>query len=441
MASETDITETMQALFCALADYVGAAYTKKTGELFDEKKYTSYYEFKMGWDQKYSKEQNSVENVFDKHVKSGKASFKDLEDFIENKGKLGQEWYKSSVLIAKKLIQDIDDIDKDFSKIQKPKWSSIVYEHRDKMMNQIEEMWKQANENTKKLKKVDSKVKFIPFGDVNKWSPADIYFASPKAEKTINDSVNNKNLFEGLNFIGLNKLISDLIDSGDLLPVSLKKQTTSVHLYKVNFNKTAEWKEIQKLSFGGYVWKPYPKNPTDNPPARDLKVYLTGTQSEKDYIIFRHDPASSGSFKGEIKLEGMEARAGSLGFEQIIGIIGLVDNTLSQKIKSEFTSANNKFKAEKKPYREKYEKAIKMSGLDIKSKNKADQDKIKKIRKNVGYDKSVGYLSATLVTNKIMPIIINGMLKDQETSENFVRMTYAYAASQSKDSAKFIIAK
>jgi len=38
MASETDITETMQALFCALADYVGAAYTKKTGELFDEKK-------------------------------------------------------------------------------------------------------------------------------------------------------------------------------------------------------------------------------------------------------------------------------------------------------------------------------------------------------------------------------------------------------------------
>ena len=209
MASETDITETMQALFCALADYVGAAYTKKTGELFDEKKYTSYYEFKMGWDQKYSKEQNSVENVFDKHVKSGKASFKDLEDFIENKGKLGQEWYKSSVLIAKKLIQDIDDIDKDFSKIQKPKWSSIVYEHRDKMMNQIEEMWKQANENTKKLKKVDSKVKFIPFGDVNKWSPADIYFASPKAEKTINDSVNNKNLFEGLNFLGLNKLISD----------------------------------------------------------------------------------------------------------------------------------------------------------------------------------------------------------------------------------------
>jgi hypothetical protein len=44
-----------------------------------------------------------------------------------------------------------------------------------------------------------------------------------------------------------------------------------------------------------------------------------------------------------------------------------------------------------------------MAGLDIKSKNKADQDKIKKIRKDDGYDKAVGYLSATLVTNKIMP--------------------------------------
>jgi hypothetical protein len=57
------------------------------------------------------------------------------------------------------------------------------------------------------------------------------------------------------------------------------------------------------------------------------------------------------------------------------------------------------------------------------------------------YDEKVGRLSAICVTNEIMPILISEILDDQNAAQSFVKYAYAYAASQSLDSCKFVIAK
>ena len=78
-------------------------------------------------------------------------------------------------------------------------------------------------------------------GDINKWSPADIYFASKVAEKKIQQVVSKPP--QGFNFINLNQLVNSLIDSGDLLGVSLKKAPDKVDIYRINFTQ----KENQDL--------------------------------------------------------------------------------------------------------------------------------------------------------------------------------------------------
>jgi 2-oxoglutarate dehydrogenase E1 component len=58
MATATDIQESAQALFCALADYHGVSNIDK---VFDDKIYPSYFEFKTFWNKKYP---NATEQVW-----------------------------------------------------------------------------------------------------------------------------------------------------------------------------------------------------------------------------------------------------------------------------------------------------------------------------------------------------------------------------------------
>ena len=76
----------------------------------------------------------------------------------------------------------------------------------------------------------------VSFGDVNKWSPADIYLATDIARSKISKEI-QKTKPKTYSFIDLNILTSNLIDSGDLLPLSLKKTTKDVQLQKVNCRK------------------------------------------------------------------------------------------------------------------------------------------------------------------------------------------------------------
>lgn len=425
MASKTDIQESAQALFCALADYAGASYVSNKNGVFNEDMVKDYLTFKIKWET--DKSFNiKLEDVFKKQTKSGKASFKEIEDFLID----NVAWYKSSVLISKKIIIEIDDISVKFNRIKKPKWEDIFYNHQDELMGDIQKLWTQANKKQKSINDPKLKRTFIPFGDLNKWSPADIYFSSSKAQKILKDHTQGR-LFNEMNFLVLNKLISDLIDDGELLPLSLKKQTSSVVLKKVNFDRKKENIELNQIKYGGYSWEKYPLNATTaKKPARDLKIYMKGTKSEKDAIVLRHDP-STNYFRGEIILKGMEAKAGGLGTGQIIAIVGIIDIKKQSELQRIVRSAIDAFKRKKEPIRKEYDALIK--GI-------TDKKQIENIRKAYNYDEKVGEISAKYVTNVIMPIIIS-LLKDNKKGDEFVKLVYTYAASQTTQSAKFIIAK
>jgi hypothetical protein len=63
MASKEDIQETSQALFCAMADYLGQDKITKSKSLFDLNTYKTYPEFKTAWNMLYSKKKYSVEEI------------------------------------------------------------------------------------------------------------------------------------------------------------------------------------------------------------------------------------------------------------------------------------------------------------------------------------------------------------------------------------------
>jgi hypothetical protein len=236
-------------------------------------------------------------------------------------------------------------------------------------------------------------------------------------------------------------MISKLIDNGELLPLSLKFAPDKVTVKKVNFNRTQDWKELEKYEGGDVSWTAYPTgNITGKPPARDLKLFLKNTNSEKDKIVIRHDPSTAG-IKGEIMLKGMNARGGSLGLEQILGIISLIDDGVAKEIQVQFKTSNTTFKEKKKPIRKDLTDKVKDKGFDMKHKDEKTKEVIKEVKKEIDYDNKVGQLSAIHVSNKIWPIIINNIFKNETTKSSFVRMAYAYAASMSDDSAKFVVAK
>ena len=405
--------ESAQALFCALADYLGAS---AVDEVFDLKKYPTYLDFKKYWDENYP--QAKIQNTFKTHVDAD-VTLVSVEQLLSGKDVTSvrekDDWYKSSLLIAKKLIKDINTISKDFSSIKQPSWSSIFYVRGDKnVMENIGELYKRANETQKNL--ITEGSKGIVFSNINKWSPADIYFASPAAKKQISDEVQSR---KKMTFSILNRMISKMITEGQLLPLSLKKQTKEVKIEKVNFNRPLEMKKLSNIKYGGINdWKPYVKpKPGEKKIARYFEIYLNESKTEK--VTFRHDPSSSGTFKGEIQIEGMEARSGSLTQGPMIGIFNLVDTTFASKFEKTLDEAMKQFRNNKKFYRQQFDKKI----IDRKK-----------------YDFEVGALSAMDVTNVVIPLIIN-WLKNKNHADDFVRVVYQYATSRSEESSKFVIAK
>ena len=183
MAGQTAVQESAQALFCAVADFLGEAETKKA---FDLKKYPTYKDFytKYQTPSKIRKDINIIlSEAFKKYVDSPGVKLKDIEALF----KKDENWYKSSVNIAKALLSQVDTIDKDFQRIQKVSWSDILYVRGDKdVMGNISKLFKKANLALEKMPPPQRGGALV-FGDLNKWCPADIYFASDSARAKISD--------------------------------------------------------------------------------------------------------------------------------------------------------------------------------------------------------------------------------------------------------------
>ena len=397
MADKTSLAESSQALFCAIADFLGE---RKSNQILDLSKYSTYLKFKKN----FSK---SIISTAFKRITTPGVSLKDIDEYLSN----DDGWYKSSVLIAKKLIKDITFIDPDY-KIKQEGFQEIYYFRGDnEVMIPIEELFKIAN---------NSPATAVKFGNVNKWSPADIYLATIKAKKDIAKELREVRSTKSYTFPKLNILTSNLIDSGDLLPLSLKKTTIDVKLEKVNFNKKDELKKMKDASMsskGVSDWKPYKRVKFgEKTETRDLKIHL----NNGGMIKIRHDPTPK--FLAEFVVSGGEARGGSIGsIAQFCAMFNFVDKTTSQKVLREFRDGETKYK---------------VALAKIESLRKTDKNK---------YDFERGTLSGINVVNRIMPILKPWFKRTSPQGkrqvDDFIKILYSYVTSRSPLSGKFVIAK
>jgi hypothetical protein len=419
MAKQADIQETAQALFCALADYHGAPNIDK---VFNDAVYPSYLDFKLFWNKKYP--QAAIEKTFNKKLLAGKASLTEVEDLlygVKEKSKSKKtEWYRSSLNISAQLIKDITTISKNFSYLKTGNWSDIFYAQGDKeVMDNIAILYKKANDYQKLLIKNKNKHKDPdadsvkiprPFENINKWSTADIYFANDAAKQQINEMVSEKKL----DYTKLNAFVSKLISSGDMLPLSLKKQPREVTIKKVNFNRPQEQKDIDKLNYGGVGdWKKWDGKSDINNYTRTLVIYMS--LDKKLQLQMRHDPSSEG-YKGVIQILGAGAFEGSLSAGPIADILCTIDQSFGNKWYKEYQDANRVFKDYK---------------VSIEDLNNRDRKQYEERREE----------ASAKVTNAVNPLLINWLNKNENNADAFIRSVYTYTTARSTNSSKYVIAK
>ena len=468
---DTKAFESAQALFCAMADFLGKEKSKK---VLNYKTYETYGQFKSEKDN-----EKLINDSYNKLKTTGVSL-----DLIEKILIKDVDWYKSSVNIAVKLIDDISEIDKDFKKIQSPGWTDFLYYRGAKggsdVMEDIEQLFTIANKKDKL------------FGDVNKWSPADIYFASKAAEKKIQQVVSNPP--QGFNFVNLNQLMNSLIDKGELLGVSLKKAPKEVHIYKINFTQEKNQEILEDIKYFDIS----ENKGTD----RDVQIYF-GSSKAKPLIKIRHDPYSDAlgaSLAIKCEIEGKNSRLGSLvsfgtgtnspGATGFTDLWARVDPTYAKKLATSFQKGTLAYKKGIDELNKEYMKKIgtTKTGVQLKAELKkvaCPDSLINKIIKSNGgfnYEKKIGLTSLQIIkglkptlyeayqNERILLSVTHivssfeGLIRDYFTEgkkvkdvtqanvtqkdinlqirkNNVIMEIYKYASAMSPSSGKFVIAK
>ena len=409
--TQTDVQESAQALFCALANKHGVSSIDTT---FNKDIYPSYLQFKENWNKTYKTA--TIEKTFSTHVKSGKATLKDVEDLLYGVGKKTAKeknaWYYSSLQIAKQLIKDITTISTKFNYVKTGNWSNVFWAHGDpEVMENFIKLYNKANAFQAQLAKSGNKNVERPFSDINKWSTADIYFASDKAKREIENMVKEKKL----DYTRLNAFVGRLISEGNLLPLSLKKQPNEVTIKKVNFNRPQEQKAIQKLEFAGFSdWKVYDPEKDINTYTRTLYMYMAKDKSM--FSQLRHDPSANG-YKGVVQLKISTAYEGSLSAGLIEDLLNMLDSGFGTKWYAIYKEANTQF-IEKKKFLDK----------ELKSRDRKEYVRLREI-------------DSAAVTNVVNPPLMDWLNANQNRADLFVRALYTYATARSVNSSKYVIAK
>ena len=103
-------------------------------------------------------------------------------------------------------------------------------------MGNLTKIFKHTNKKVKERNR-ELGINDLTFNDLNKWSPADIYLASKQGQRTLKEIASGKTLnkpimigktaISSLNsfmsFAIFNAVMKEMIDNGDILPLSLKK--------------------------------------------------------------------------------------------------------------------------------------------------------------------------------------------------------------------------
>ena len=473
--SETSLAESAQVIFCSIADNLGPGMDK----VLDVEKYPTFTDFE-------SANKVQINNAL-KYIDVDE-KYKDIAVFLKKK----LSWYVSSVSIGKKVVKDLKkQIDPQFSIAKKGYQSSGFNWLRgdSEVFDTIAQLYKIANKaiSTKTAMWGDgnSNSTFFGFGDINKWNPADIYYANAFAKKAMKAELSRaqklgelygftggkppkfksgttslKEIQKPKSSDGLNVFIARLIDGGHLLPLSLKKSGTSVVLKPINFSEDTKRNLLESIEFDKHMgWKPYTRlegskkvkftpgiydaksfrnswfqfSKGEKTSTRDIRLMFTGDGGEGE-IKVRHDPSTKRIVLEVIYGGAAKAKAGSLAsYKQFASMFKSVDSNAGANFLKKYEDADKIFKEEKKKFE------------DIK-------DQLRKGQKAQGaseYDHYVAIVSAENIINAIMGGTLG--LKawfDPTTSEShkakqtlLVRLLYQVATSRAPISSRFVIAK
>ena len=152
MADSPKLSESSQALFCAVVDYLGKPINGRNRP-------ANYPAFK--------REYGSIINRVKNKVKTGSVSVSSIERYLtENK-----DWYDSSINIANELFNATAKISRKTYNRIKPKGISLFYIRGDKgtrdIMSDIALIWKYTNTAVKKRNRLEG-INDLTFNDINK---------------------------------------------------------------------------------------------------------------------------------------------------------------------------------------------------------------------------------------------------------------------------------
>ena len=446
--ADTAVQEAAQALFISIADGLGREQASK----------------KLNWTKDKNETYDLLENDISSKVIHNSflkvdpvgVSLDTIKNFLRDKNNLA--WYRTCCNTGVAIVNEIANIDKDFAKIQPVGWKDIFYYRGSKagvgnnVMNMVAALFSKANENDKL------------FGNVNKWSSADIYLASSYAKEEIKKELtiaNDKTL--KYRFTNLNKFINKLIDKGELLGISLKKSPEKTTLYRVNFSPSENQKLLDNIE--------YKSIKSENP--RDIRIFF-GKNGNNELKI-RHDPYKEDlGVNSAIKLEfvGEFSKLGSLtsfgtGISSGMGITDLwarEDPTTAKILADLFKAGLTKYTIEVNKLIAKYAmladpKKPNLRGKDLKALLKKSTDymlkgkKVKAISKSNKkeqnlygqYQDDLIPLSQKFIVDSFKPKIVqffNATGSSTKIKKNNVILAwFRYSSAMSTASGKFIIAK
>jgi hypothetical protein len=326
MADSPKQAEAAQALFCAVADFIGKPLSIKL---------SNYNEF----EKTYSKQITAVQSK----VIIPPITLNVIKAFLTK----DPSWFQSSINVANKFYDTAVKISKSIKNQFTTKGISLFYLRDDpEIMNGISALFTQVNKAVIK-RNAEESVGDLVFNNLNKWSPADIYFASAKAKKifkllTTGDGKLQKSdqvkvgkfkitgRADFVTFNILNLLVGKLIKDGDLLPLSLKKAPKDVVIKTFNIVKSDVQKNLtdKGIEYSGYIFAQKPGQVFD---SKDIKIKINTNGLR---IKFR-DKGSSGytsgkgpsySYQGVLE-GGAQSFDGGLGggsiFDVIANVIGV----------------------------------------------------------------------------------------------------------------------
>ena len=463
----TSHAEGAQAIFCYIADILGATETTKQFRpyLLQQKARVTYdMQVEPGnllgptYDVEFFFKQYKqiIDKGFkEKRIKVRGAKGKTLtKQSIIKYVKSNKQWFISSLRIAEYILSNTSKINNQFAKIENIDWQDLYYVRGDKaVMDTMAKLFKLANQTFAKADASNRKA----FGDVNKWSPADMYFASQLSKTFFKKLLKDYTKSGGLDFSVLNDHIADKIDSADLLPLSLKLVSDTVKLEKINFDRVAEDKLLSKtkaankpadykLGQGAYTINPFIWT-TD---WFDMKNGKRKSKGGRDIYI----PIISGGLKGRLQFRHLPTSGGkptaglvaSLSYDSSSALGGKVGSPVL--LKRLIAAADEPFANELfKIWDEGIKLYVKAADSYIKTGGGAALYKLGEKRDPSGvryrtlFDDDIGAISAITVMNPFRKKLAV-YFKDPKTKQhNVIQQIFRYVASRSLESSRFVIVK